>query len=193
MSLAEPPPQTKLMTAEEYAALPDDGTDRDLIGGRIRVWGTKMTWRNRVHSRIETRTAKLLDNWLDSHPEVGGQVVSGAAGFRLVRDPQALVGIDVAYASAELVAATDASLSYFDGPPVLAVEILSPSDSHEKVVAKIRGYLDAGAVVWVIDPDFRTVRVHRPGLEVETFNALQELSGEPYLPGFHLAVAQLFA
>jgi Uma2 family endonuclease len=192
MSLTEAPPQVKLMTAEEYAALPDDGTDRDLIRGVVRVWGTKMTWRNRVHSRIETRTAKTLDNWLDSHPEVGGQVVSGEAGFRLRREPQSLVGIDVAYASADVVAATDPSLPYFDGPPTLAVEILSPSDSHEKVVAKIRDYLDVGSVVWVVDPDFRTVRVHRPGCESESFNAKQELSGEPYLPGFRLAVVDLF-
>jgi Uma2 family endonuclease len=194
MSIAEPPPETRLITAEEFWALPDDGTDRDLIDGRIRVWGQKMTWRNRTHSRIEVLVSYHLEDWLKSRSQQGDMVVSGEAGFRLrPDDPQSLVGIDVAYASAELVASTDPKFPYFDGPPVLAVEILSPSDSHEKVVAKIHSYLEAGSVVWVIDPDFQTVSVHRPGQTVEVLNVLQELSGEPYLPGFRLAVAQLFS
>lgn len=193
MSLAEPPVEPKLMTAEEFAALPDDGTDRDLIAGRVRVWGTKMTWRNRTHSRIEALVVYCLERWLKANPEVGGLVVSGEAGFRLRREPQSLVGIDVAYVSAACVAATAPELPYFDGPPVLAVEILSPSDSREKVVGKVRDYLAAGTIVWVIDPDFRTVSVHRPGQVVETLNELQELSGEPELPGFRVPVRQILA
>jgi Uma2 family endonuclease len=193
MSIAEPPPETRLMTAEEFWALPDDGTDRDLIDGQIRVWGLEMTWRNRSHSTIEARISFYLSLWLESRPAPAGVIVSGEAGFRLRRDPQTLVGIDVAYASAELVADTDPKFPYFDGPPVLAVEILSPSDSQEKVVTKVRKYHEAGSVVWVIDPDFQTVSIHRPGQAVAVFNMHQELSGEPYLPGFRLAVAQLFS
>ncbi len=35
--------------------------------------------------------------------------------------------------------------------------------------------------------------MYRPGAEPELFNALQELSAEPHLPGFRVPVAQLFA
>ena len=78
-------------------------------------------------------------------------------------------------------------------PPLLAVEVLSPSDMHEDVIEKIARYLEAGVIVWEVDPDLRTIRVHRPGREPEMFNASQELSGEPYLQGFRVAVAKLFA
>ena len=54
-------------------------------------------------------------------------------------------------------------------------------------------YLEVGTVVWVVDPDFRTVSVHRPGRFVEGFNETQELSGEPELPGFRVRVADLFS
>jgi Uma2 family endonuclease len=132
-----------------------------------------------------------LQDWLARRPERRGKVHSGEAGFRLSREPETLVGIDVAYASPELVAATDPEARFYDGPPVLAVEILSPSDEQEKVVETVRLYLEAGSVVWVVDPDFRTVAVHRPGRPVVLFNEKQELEGEDYLPGFRVAVATL--
>jgi Uma2 family endonuclease len=117
---------------------------------------------------------------------------SGEAGFRLIRDPETLVGIDVAYASAELAAATDDKLAFYDGAPVLAVEIFSPSDRHEEIVAKVGLYLEVGSVVWIVDPDFRNLTVHRRSQEPETLNARQELSGEPYLPGVKVGLSEIF-
>jgi Uma2 family endonuclease len=178
------------MTAEELMALPDDGIHRELIRGELRE--QSMPARNRKHSRVETRVAQLLANWLDEQPKPRGLIHTGDAGFRLIRDPETLVGIDVAYASAELVARTDGKHAFYDGPPVLAVEILSPSDKHEEIVEKIGLYLGVGSVVWVVDPDLQNVTVYRPGQEEELFNARQELTGEPYLPGFRVPVVRLF-
>jgi Uma2 family endonuclease len=81
---------------------------------------------------------------------------------------------------------------YFDGPPILAVEILTPSDQHGDVVDKVRDYLEVGTVTWVVDPDFRTVTLHRPGEAREVLDDREELNGDPYLPGFRVAVAKLF-
>jgi Uma2 family endonuclease len=78
------------------------------------------------------------------------------------------------------------------GPPILAVEILEPWDTHGDLVERIREYLDAGTVVWEVDPRFETVRVHQPGQLAVSFNASQELSADPYLPGFRVAVAAIF-
>jgi Uma2 family endonuclease len=192
MSVAVAPPEKKLMTIEEFLALPDDGRERWLIRGELRPKEASMSVRNWRHGRVESYVAKLLGIWLDCQPEPRGEIVSGDTGFRLLGTMDSLVGVDVAYASAEVVTRTGVKTPFFDGPPVLAVEVLSPSDKHEEVVEKVNEYLEAGAVVWEIDPDFRTVRVHRPGHEPETFNALQELSGEPYLPGFRMRVADLF-
>lgn len=185
MAIAEPPP----LTVEEFLALPETGTDRELISGQLRE--RPMTVRNRHHSRIVTRISRLLDVWLDDQPDPRGQIVSGEAGFRLA--PDSLVGIDVAYVSAEVVAQTPASASVFLGPPVLAVEVLSPSDKQEEITEKIDLYLKTGvALVWVVDPKFRTLSVFRPDAEPELFNVTQGLAAEPHLPGFQVAVARIF-
>src|SRR5258707_10626764 len=93
---------TKLMTTEEMLALPENGVERWLVRGQLRE--KPMTYRNRWHSRIMVRVAKLLDNWLDRQPEPRGQVLCGEAGVRLQRDPDTTFGVDVVYVSAETAA-----------------------------------------------------------------------------------------
>lgn len=190
------------MSVEDFLGLPEDGVHRELIKGKVREErddlplgerGSPMTVRNRFHSRIEARICYFLVDWLLKQPEPRGEVVCGEAGFRLGGTAESLVGIDVAVVSAELVAATSRKEKLFHGPPVLAVEILSPSDTHENTVEMVTLYLEAGSVVWVVDPDFETVAVHQPGREPETFHQQQEISGEPYLPGFRVKVAAVFA
>ena len=190
------------MSVEEFLAIPEDGIHRELLNGRVREesdgaglgerWGS-VTVRNRFHSRIVIRTGQLLANWMDTQPEPRGEVVGGEAGFRLGGADGSVVGIDVAVVSAELVVATAPEDRIFQGAPVLAVEILSPSDTHEGIVEMVRSYLEVGTVVWVVDPDFETVTVHRLGQVPETLHQQMELSGEPYLPGFRVRVARLFA
>ena len=117
-----------------------------------------------MHSEVEANVAYLLKTWDGAQPEPRGKVHSGEAGFRLRRDPDTARrhrrGLCLGRTGGQ--DATESQL-FYDGPPVLAVEILSPSDKHEDIVEKIRLYLEAGVVVWVVDPDFRTVSVHRPG------------------------------
>ncbi len=199
------------MTVDEFLALPDDGVHRELINGEVRVivqetWDDPnapiipvaaverpMTIRNRIHSRIEARFAQHLSNWLDTRPTPRGEVLTGEVGFRLGGPDDSAVGIDVAYASAELVAATADHQKVYAGSPALAVEILSPSDTNEAIGDMIANYLRHGVVVWIADPNLRTVAVLRPGLPPETFNETQELVGDPYLPGFRVEVSRLFS
>jgi Uma2 family endonuclease len=180
------------MTFEEFNALPDDGVERMLIHGVL--WEKPRIWRDRKHGRATARVAHHLEDWLDTCPEPRGEVVCGEAGFNLTHDPDSGVGIDVAYVSAELSAATPESMTFFDGPPVLAVEILSPSDKQEEIDAKVELYLESGVLmVWVMNPRFRTIIVHRPGFEPTFFNASQDLTAEAVLRGFRVRVADLFS
>lgn len=181
---------SRTWTTEELAALPDDGMRRELVRGQMRA--EPMTRRNRHHSRVEAQIARLLDSWLDTRPEPRGLIVSGEAGFRLERGPDTAVGIEVAYVSAE-VAARNPEASYFEGPPVLAVEILSPSDVQEEIDEKVELYLRLGvAVVWIVQIRRRTVTAYRSDGPPELFNDRQELVAEPHLPGFRVAVARVF-
>lgn len=181
------------MTMAEFLALPDDGTERWLIAGELRERERPMPYRNRFHSRVTTTTATELEIWSRQQPTPRGQVLTGDAGFRLSRDPDTIFGLDIAYVSASVVTGQTTETTIIDGLPILAVEILSPNDTHEDINDKIDMLLTAGVpLVWIIDPRRRTVTVHRPGAEPELVNVRQELSGEPHLPGFHIPVARLF-
>ena len=120
-------------------------------------------------------------------------VVSGEAGFRLGRNPDFTVGIDVAYLSPELTAATPEKTFLIDGPPVLAVEILSPSDRVDDVAEKMEGYLQAGVkLAWRVEPVHKIVTVFRPDEEPEGLNIHGYLDGGVHLPGFRVSVVEIF-
>jgi len=183
--------ESQLMTTEELLAMPEDGVGRELIRGELRERG--LTRRNPMHSRAEAAIAALLRFWLKMQPAPRGQVLSGEAGFLIRKDPDTTVGIDVAYISSETAAANAQSRVLIDGVPVLAVEICSPSDKQEDMLEKVTEYLKAGVkLVWVVEPIFRTVCVYRPDAPPVMFNDTQEISGEPHLPGFRAAVAEMF-
>jgi Uma2 family endonuclease len=180
----------KTMTAEEFMALPDDGIDRELIRGELREYG--MTVRSRWHSRVEGRIAQYLNNWLDRQPEPRGELVCGEAGFRLGGTNESLVGIDVAIVSAELLASTPVNQAIFNGPPMIAIEILSSSDTLKRIAEKVNLYLEWGVTTWIVNPEFRTITIHRPGQEAVMYNRDDELPGDPELPGFQLRLSELF-
>ena len=76
---------------------------------------------------------------------------------------------------------------------MLAVEVLSPSDTQEAVDEKIDAYLGAGVpIVWTLNPRRRTLTVYRAGRPPELFNSAQELIGGSELPGFQVPVLSLF-
>ena len=78
--------------------------------------------------------------------------------------------------------------------PDLAVEVVSPNDRYLEVQAKVVEYLTAGVrLVWVIDPDNRTVTIR--ALEADQPMELREhdeLTGGDVLPGFRCRVSDLF-
>jgi len=180
-----------LMTTEELLAIPEDGTDRWLIAGELRE--RPMTRRNRFHSRITIRVGKILLDWLDEQPEPRGQILGGEAGVILAHDPDTTVGIDVTYIGAEVTVRQTEDSTLVDGVPTLVVEILSPSDTIEDVNEKIDAYLAARVpLIWIIDPYRRTVTVYQPDCKPKLFNVGDELTAEPYLPGFRIPVARFF-
>lgn len=191
MSTAAPP---RRMTTEELLAMPDDGVERWLIRGELRENPeVDVNRRNPDHSGVMSFLALILGNWLRKQPAPRGKVLTGDATFRLRPDKNTTVGIDVAYISHELRSKTPKGSKLVDGVPILAAEILSPSDQHADITEKVLEYLDAGVqLVWVVDPDFDTITVYRPGAEPQMFNRDQELTAEPILPGFRMSVAELF-
>ena len=152
-----------------------------------------MNRRNPDHSGTMTNVAGVLREWLRKQRKPQGRVYTGDVAFKLRHDSPSLVGIDVAYISAELRNKTPKGSKIVNGVPVVAVEILSPSDVHADVAEKVYEFMDVGVkAVWILDPDFETVAVHCQGAEPVSFNRQQELDAETYLPGFRVRVAELF-
>ena len=152
-----------------------------------------MTLRAHVHGEVAANIAACLRFWNKTLSKPRGKVSVGDVGFRLPAGDNSMVGPDVAYAPADLVARTPRSTAFYDGPPILAVEVLSLSDTQDTIITKIEKYVEAGVVVWEVDPIYETLRVHRPGQRIELYGVTQELDAEPYLPGFRVAVAEFFA
>lgn len=77
--------------------------------------------------------------------------------------------------------------------PDLAVEVVSPSDRPDEVAAKVQEWLQAGcSMVWVVQPDSRTVAVHRRGHEVTALKGPDALVGGDVLPEFSMPVTTIF-
>jgi len=188
----------KVWTVEDLLAMPDDGVERWIINGKLRekppeFKGVKVTVRNRHHSEIMSFVATALTTWLRTRPKPRGGVYCGEIGILLPGRPTA-IGADVAYAPADVVATQDdEKTTLLDGVPTLVVEILSPNDTVELTHEKVRTYIRAGVpVVWVLDPEDRTVKVYRPGVEAESFNVTHRMPEHSALLGFAPGVAELF-
>ncbi len=101
----------------------------------------------------------------------------------------------MAYWSAErLPLEQESPLGYPDVAPDLCVEVLSRSERRRSVRAKIREYFDTGVrMVWVVEPDDRSVTVYRSPGDARVVDEAAVLSGEDVIPGFSVPVAELFA
>ncbi|MGL4420323.1 MAG: Uma2 family endonuclease [Gemmataceae bacterium] len=184
-------PLKKKWTIDEFLALPDDGIERCLINGELRE-GSNVTRRSRFHSFLMADITMILQAWVHSQPVPRGRIVCGDAGFRLSTDPTFLVGTDVAYISAMMATATPDHTTLFDGAPILAVEILSPSDTMEQIDEKLEGYLKYGTqLVWIVSNTQKTITAHAPYRRPRLFTLDDDLTAEGILPGFCVAVREI--
>jgi Uma2 family endonuclease len=81
-----------------------------------------------------------------------------------------------------------------DLAPDLAVEILSKGNTKGEMERKLREYFLAGVrVVWLVDPQTRTVQVFTASDQSVRLTEEQTLDGGDVLPGFTLPLRKLFA
>jgi Uma2 family endonuclease len=84
--------------------------------------------------------------------------------------------------------------SFWPGAPDLAVEVVSPNDTIREIEERVRAWLDAGTkMVWVVNPKWRTVSVHRSATDPTTLTEKDELTGGDVVPGFRCRVRDVFA
>ncbi len=168
--------------------MPDDGMRHELVRGELRT----MTPAGFEHGRVAVRLGRLLDVYAE---ETGSGVAVGAeTGFVLSSDPDTVRAPDAAFVSKERAEKVGRTAKYWPGAPDFAVEVISPNDSFHEVQDKALQWLAAGTiVVLVLDPDKRTATVYRGQGDVHIHSGEDTLDLSDGVPGFTVAVAELFA
>ena len=175
-----------LMTAEELLNASELGRC-ELVRGEL----VMMSPAGFDHGRIALTIGRLLGNFVSE--QALGVVLSAETGFQIARDPDTVRAPDVAFVRSDRVPTTG-MFGFFCGAPDIAVEVLSPSDRASAVNAKVQEWLDAGCrLVWVVDPQTRTITVHRSPREVAMFAAGDTLTAGDVVPGFSIQVGDIFS
>jgi Uma2 family endonuclease len=91
----------------------------------------------------------------------------------------------------------DRPLPYRGNPvdvvPDLMVEVASPTDEAEDLLAKAHEYLEAGSrLVWLVYPRLRVLHAYESPTRFRIFTAGDELDGGTVLPDFRVPMAQFF-
>ncbi len=183
-TLSAPP---ALLTAAQFAALPDDGRITELVKGVV----IALPRHNFQHGKTCNKIAWHVSN----HVFAGdlGHIITNDAGVITERDPDSVRGPDVAYFSYETLARDAAPDPYPEVAPDLVFEVRSPGDRTGAVMAKVAEYLDSGVtVVCVVDPERRRVSVHTQDDIGRTLGADDELTLPEVFPDFRVAVSALF-
>ncbi len=175
-----------LITAEQLLQMPAM-EHCELVRGEI----IKMSPTGLEHGRVANRISVRLGVYVEEHQL--GIVATAEAGFQIGHDPDTVLAPDVAFLTSAALLKTPTA-GFFDGPPDLAVEVLSPNDRAGQVLSKIQEWLNAGCrMVWLVDPSTRTVTVYHERRSAQILGKEDMLSGDDLLPGFSVPVAELFA
>jgi len=176
----------KTYTPEDLLAMPDR-KNYELVDGQLveREVSVLSTWvGGQVHDAANRFVKEHQLGWV-WHADMGYVCFPHAPGK--VRKP------DVSFIRKERLPEGLTSEGYLYIPPDLAVEVISPNDSAYEVDYKVREYLGAGVpLIWVINPEDRTVRIDRRDLSISWLQEQDELSGEDVIPGFRCRVSAIF-
>ncbi len=175
-----------LLTAGDLLERSANGGRYELVAGELRTM-SPTGWE---HGGL----AAIFTAYLTMHVlhEKLGRVLTGEPGFVLATNPDTVLAPDVAFVRAERLEA--AEHGFYRGAPDLAVEIISPSDRYTEVEEKVAIWLEYGTrMVVVVNPRRRSLTVHRSATVVRHLTMDDQFDGEDVVPGWGVAVRDLFA
>lgn len=140
-------PQHRPLTEDDLALLPDDGLRYELVHGEVLVSASPVG----PHQRVSMNLALLLSDVVPT----GYEVMPAPFDWRVNQ-------FNVYVPDLMVVRHEDAERRRLETPPLLAVEILSPSTRQRDLHLKRRSYEDAGlGWYWIVDPDEPSLTVFR--------------------------------
>jgi Uma2 family endonuclease len=180
--------QTRLITADEFLSWPDEPECRqELIRGEV----VAMSLPGGRHGRIAGKILRRVGDYVETAHL--GETYAAQTGFLVERAPDTVRGADVAFVAGQRLALITNEEKHIPFAPDLTVEVRSPNDRDDEVEEKVRMWLAAGSLlVWIVDPESRTVVVHRRGAEPVTLDEDDEIDAGDVIPGFRCRVADFF-
>lgn len=138
-------------TYEDYLKLPDDERRFEIIEGVLYVTNAP----NIDHQFIVSELIQQIGSFARQHQM--GYVISAPFEIHLSETTRPVLP-DLIFIRAEKWPGAEAS--FFQGPPDLLVEVLSPSTRRTDQVVKFSVYEQAGVPeYWIVDPKTRSVQV----------------------------------
>ena len=131
--------------------------------------------------------------WLHNRQSRAGHVMPEQSYQAFPRTPGQVRRPDVSFVAAGRMPAPRPP-GHLPVRPDLAVEVVSPTDNAYELQDKLADYRSAGVpLVWVVWPHVHLVQQHTPGRPIVELFPGDTLTGGDVLPGFAVAVAELFA
>ena len=182
-----PPDSERLYSVEEYLALPD--AERfELVDGHLSEppVSTLSSW---VEGEF---LAMLREHVMKSRL---GWVFTSSNLYRCFPDrPDQIRKPDVSFIARDRFGPEHFASRIVTIAPDLAVEVVSPNDKAEDLERKVHDYLLAGVrLVWLVFPEARLGRVHRPDGSANLLTIEDAFDGESVLPGLRLPLLDLFS
>ncbi|MBK8974877.1 MAG: Uma2 family endonuclease [Planctomycetes bacterium] len=172
----------KLTRAEQLLELPRDGQRHELVEGELRA----MSPAGARHGAVAARALMLLMQHVEERGL--GTVFAAETGFVLARDPDTVRAPDAAFVRAGRDATSERG--FFEGPPDLALEVLSPGDAFGDVEGKAVGWLRAGCgLVVVLDPLACRATVYRDPADARLLSGDDVLDASDIVPGWRVPLA----
>jgi Uma2 family endonuclease len=180
-------PASTLITAEQLWRMPKDSLRRELVRGEMRV----MCLAGARHGRLAAKIGGIL--FEHERKTSVGMACGAGTGFVIAHDPDTVRAPDAAFISKDRFEAVGDTEKFWPGAPDLAVEVVSPNDTFREVQGKALEWVAAGCVaVLVIDPAQRTATVYRVGGDLHIYAGEEEIDLGDAVPGFSLALGELF-
>jgi Uma2 family endonuclease len=178
----------QLVTAEELWHMPKvPGMRFELIDGEV----VKVSPASIRHGVIASAVHDAIK--LHVRQQDLGLVMGDNVGYVLRHDPDHMRAPDVSFLAWDSVPEGDDLERFGQGPPTLAVEVVSPNDRANDIRERVQDYLEAGThLVWVLWPRRNSISVYSPGADTRELGPDAVLDGGDVLTGFAVRVGDLF-
>lgn len=182
-----PAPTTPLMTAEEFLAHHVHERGVELVRGRL----VRLPMPGAKHGEVCANAALILGPFIKSHGL--GRIMSNDTFVQTREEPASFRGADVCFISYSRLPKDQETPRGALPSPDLVVEVRSPTDRVNTLIAKATEYVEAGvAVVLVLFPESESATIIRSDRPPETLEANAELTLPDVLPGFAVPLRAFF-